>query len=127
MTPEEFVKRLKQAVLDVAVDSTLAVLRAPPGRRPDPERLAASTWYHDLSEEDRAMLHSLVREACHNTAFGLLAVLDGARTLEEFGEKGSFRLTFVKGESESELNPPGGEPLHDILNDQLAAESSGAS
>jgi hypothetical protein len=35
-------------------------------------------------------------------------VLDGARIVESTRDKGSFKLTFRKGDQEWELNPPDG-------------------
>jgi hypothetical protein len=51
----------------------------------------------------------------HQAVFGVLALLDGARVIEDTPEKGRFKLTFHKGSREWELNPPNGVPLHDIL------------
>lgn len=54
MTPEEFVKALREVVLARAVDSTLSAIEKPPGRRPGRELLEASAWYQGLSDQDRA-------------------------------------------------------------------------
>lgn len=52
----------------------------------------------------------------HQTMFGLFAVLDGVRFIEDRAEKGEFRLLFKRGDQQWELNPPEGVSLHDLLN-----------
>jgi len=116
MTPEEFVNALREVVLTRAVDSTLSSVESPPGRRPRRELVEANAWYQGLSDQDRAQLRGVAAMVAHQAVFGLLAVLDGARVVEDTPEKGEFRLAFRKGGQEWELNPPGGVPLHDILN-----------
>jgi hypothetical protein len=116
MTSEEFVNSLREVVLKTAVDSTLSAVQSPPGRRPRPELVEANAWYEKLSEQDRARLRHIASMVAHQAVFGVLAVLDGARVLEDTTEKGTFKLAFRKGSEEWELNPPGGVPLHDILN-----------
>ena len=123
MTPEEFVNVLREVVLTRAVDSTLSAIENPPGRRPRRELVEANGWYHRLSEEDRVHLRQVASMVSHQAVFGVLAVLDGARVIEDAADKGSFKLAFRRGDQEWDLNLPDGEALHDILNQ--AAESSG--
>lgn len=116
MTPEEFINALRKVVLERCAKNTLAVIEKPPGRRPSTELLEANAWLETLSEADRTKLRTVASMAAHQAVFGVLAVLDGARVVEDTSEKGGFRLTFVKGGVEWELNPPDGVPLHDLLN-----------
>jgi len=118
MTPEQFIDALKNVVLEASVEATVANLERPPGRRPKQELLEASALYHRLSDGDRALLESVARMAAHHAVFGLLAVIDGVRAVEDGPDKGRFRLTFRKGDQELELNPAHGLPLHDILNQE---------
>lgn len=118
MKPEEFVNALRNVVLERTVRSTLANIEKPPGRRPRAELVEASAWFATLSEEERARLRSIASMVAHDAVFGVLAVLDGARVVEDTPEKGEFRLTFSKGGQEWELNPPDGIPLHDLLNEE---------
>ena len=116
MTPEEFVKGLREVVLARAVDSTLSSIESPPGRRPRRELIEANTWYQTLSEQDRARLREVASMVAHQAVFGVLAVLDGSRVVENTPDKGTFKLAFRKGGKEWELNPLDGVPLHDLLN-----------
>jgi hypothetical protein len=116
MTPEEFVNVLREVVLARAVDSTLEAIKDPPGRRPARELVEANAWFVGLSEQDRAHLRGVATLVAQQTVFGMLAVLDGARVVEDTQEKGEFHLYFCKGGEEWELNPSNGIPLHDLLN-----------
>jgi hypothetical protein len=122
MTPEEFVAILRKVVLEAAVEATLANLQRPPGRRPKQALLDASALYQRLSDENRILLENVMRMTAHHAVFGLLAVLDGMRVVEDSPDKGNFRLTFQKGDLEWELNPSDGIPLHAILNQQDASD-----
>jgi hypothetical protein len=119
MTPEEFVNALREVVLTPAVNSTMSVIENPPGRRPRPELMEANAWYRDLSDHERAGVRVVASMVARQAVFGVLAVLDGARVVEDTPEKGSFRLVFRKGGKEWELNPANGVPLHDLLNQAL--------
>ena len=116
MTPEDFVNTLREVVLTRAVDSTLSAIENPPGRRPRRELVEANAWYQGLSEQERAQLRQVASMVAHQAVFGVLAVIDGARVVEDAPEKGTFTLAFHKGSEEWKLNPPGGVPLHNILN-----------
>lgn len=113
--PEEFVDALRKVVLERAVENTLAIIEKPPGRRPRTELLQANAWFATLSEEDRATLRAVASMVARDAVFGVLAVLDGARVVEDTSEKGDFRLTFSKGGRQWLLNPPDGPALHDLL------------
>jgi hypothetical protein len=115
MTPDRFVSALRQVVSQAAVTDTLSLLESPPGRKPAPELIDASHWYRSLSDHDRANVARVLGMVSHQVLFGILAVLDGVRSLEGPGEKGDFRLVFRKREREWELVGPGTPPLHDIL------------
>jgi hypothetical protein len=118
VTPEQFIEALRNVVLAHVTANTISALEKPPGRRPRRDLVDASAWYQRLSDDDRARLRDVVAMAAHSTMFGMLAVLDGMRVIEDTTEKGTFRLTFSKGGQEWELNPPEGVPLHDLLNQQ---------
>jgi hypothetical protein len=122
MTPEEFVNALREVALERAVDSTLASIESPPGRHPRRELVEANIWYRSLAEEDRTRLRAVASMVAHQAVFGVLAVLDGARVVENTPDKGTFKLAFQKGEKEWPLNPPDGVPLHDLLNEPSGSE-----
>lgn len=100
MTPEEFVNALREVVLTRAVDSTLSAIESPPGRRPRRDMVEANAWYQGLADLDRVQLRRVAAMVAHQAVFGLLAVLDGARVVEDTPVKGEFRLAFRKGSQE---------------------------
>jgi hypothetical protein len=118
MTPEEFVEALRRAALVAAVDGMEAILERPPGRRPKPELVDASNWYRSLSEHDRRVMRQVMIMTAYQTVFGVLAVLDGARVIEDDPQKGEFRIIYKKGGKEWDLTEQNGSPLHELLNDE---------
>jgi hypothetical protein len=118
MTPVDFVVAVRRNVLAAAVEATTTILERPPGRKPKQELIEASVWYHSLSEHDRTMLLRVLRMTAHQTVFGFLSVLDGARVVEDEPQKGDFRLMFQKGAQEYTLTGSTETPLHEILNQQ---------
>jgi hypothetical protein len=123
MTPEEFVGALRKVVLQRAAASTISAIEQPPGRRPCRDLVEANEWYLKLSEQDRARLRGVAEMVAHNAVFGVLAVLDGARVVEDTLEEGAFELAFCKGGLRWDLMPPGGRALHDILNQKWNSET----
>jgi hypothetical protein len=121
MTPEEFVKILRNSAMNAAVDGTAALLEKPPGRKPTRMLVEASNWYHTLTEEERAMLMRVINMATHQAVFGVLAILDGVRVVDNDLEKGSFHLTFRRGSVEWSLT--GTELLHDLFSDNDPAQN----
>jgi hypothetical protein len=115
MNSKEFVEAIKLTVRDAAIAGTIRQVAAPSGRQlPDSERLRAN-WFSALSEADKDMIESVVQEAVHQAVFGMLAVLDGVRTIEDSEEKGRLELWCI-GQEEHLLNDPNKEFLHDIYN-----------
>ena len=119
MNSDEFLRVLRQVALDAAVEGTMEVLRAPPGRRPRPELVRASEWFTNLPDESRKMVREIARMSAHSAVFGFLCVIDGVRQVENFSSDWHFELLFARGDEKHLLNPPDGEFLHDILNGQL--------
>lgn len=117
MTALEFVKAVKGGACVAAVESLIANLTSPPGRRPEEALVELSTWYRQLSSEDKEGLHQALRRAADFAVFGVLAILDGVRVVEAYGTKGEFELYYVKGSDRVLLNDPNSVPLHDLLAD----------
>ncbi|MEG2804808.1 hypothetical protein [Stenotrophomonas sp.] len=111
MNSEQFVQAIQQHAQDAATDTTMRNLQSPPGRRPAARAVALSQWYNGLSDQDKANVRAVVGEATHAAVFGVLAVLDGVRVVDE--EKGRFELFHV-GRARTLLNP-GDRDLHDLL------------
>lgn len=111
MNSEDFVRAIERHVKDAAIGDTLASLKAPAGRRIPPDVRARSDWYNGLSEIESTHVEGVVKAAVHAAVFGLLAVLDGARTIDD--GSGQFELVYVAGQRIL-LNPQSVD-LHDML------------
>jgi hypothetical protein len=110
---EDFVEALRRHVGDAAVEDMIANLKQPPGRRVPPAERARSDWYNALSPEDAKHVNSVIATAVHEAMFGVLAVLDGARTIDDEG--GRFELAYL-ADHRVILNDPQAIGLHDLLN-----------
>jgi hypothetical protein len=80
---DEFVEALHLVVYEAAIEDVLSVLADPPGRRPRPELTELSAWVNDLSGEDRERLGGVIRLAVDHAVFGMMAVLDGVRVIDD--------------------------------------------
>lgn len=118
MNASEFVTLIRSEVQDSAADGTILLLQRPPGRRPAPALVSLSQWFNALPEADRQRVREVADMASHGAVFGFLAVLDGARVIEDEPEKGTFELRYVKGERTTLLTDPSEPLLHDILQQQ---------
>jgi len=113
MNSKDFVEAVERHVGRAAMEDTIANMKAPPGRRLSPEVKAHSDWYNVLSTTDAAHVERSIAAAVHATLFGLLAVLDGARTIDD--ENGRFELNYLT-DQRTLLNPSTID-LHDLLSD----------
>ena len=113
MTNEEFVEAIRRHVKDAAIEDTIANLKSPPGRSVSITERRRSEWYNGLTATDAAHVDDVVAIAIHEAVFGLLAVLDGARVVDD--AHGRFELTYVEPTGEVLLNDPKGISLHDLL------------
>lgn len=115
MTSEEFVEAIRKAVLISAVDSVMSGIEHPPGRKPRDYLVSANAWYRTLSEQERAQLRAIAMIVSHQAVFGFLCVLDNVRVIDNAPDTGAFELVFRRHGKRWLLNPPDGEPMHDIL------------
>lgn len=113
MNNEKFIEAIRHHVLDAAIEDTIANLKNPPGRRVAPHERAASDWYNSLKDDEITFVNSTVTKAVHEGLFGLLAVLDGARTIDDGA--GKFELIYAS-DQRILLNDPKTIGLHDLLN-----------
>lgn len=104
MNSNDFVVAIERYVGDTTIENTMSNLASPPGKLPGPSGIARAHWYNGLSAEDKAHLSSAVAEAVRTTIFGMLAVLDGARIIDD--GNGVFELTYVTEDMRTRLNPP---------------------
>jgi len=117
MNQDEFTKRLRSVALDPAVDGVIGIVRAPPGRRPAQDLVELSRWFTTLSADDIGHVREMMELVAHQAVFGVLAILDGSRQVEETqGPKGHFELRHVTADGESTvLAGPGTGPIHEQL------------
>lgn len=113
MNSETFVEALRQYVLNAAVDDAIANLKRPPGRSVSANERLCSEWYNALSSDDADKVRQAAFAAAHGALFGVLAVLDGSRTIDD--ENGTFELTYTAKERVL-LNDPDAIGLHELLN-----------
>ncbi|ENX42597.1 hypothetical protein [Acinetobacter sp. NIPH 2100] len=114
MNNEKFVDGLKLHVRDAAVSDIISKLKEPPGRRILPQIKLLSEWYKSLAEEDITKINSIIELTAHEVLFGVLAVLDGARVIDE--EKGQLELVYEIQDAKVRLNNPSEIGLHELLN-----------
>lgn len=112
----QFVGAIKLYVRDAAISGAVETLLDPPGRNvPDAVR-CSSEWFNALASDDREQVERAIASAVDSAVFGMLAVIDGVRAVEDTSEKGDFILIHKKADKETFLNPNDGEYLHDIYN-----------
>ena len=116
MNSEEFVSAIERYVVDAAITNMIAVLKAPPGRRVTAPERAVSNWYNGLAPEGIECANRVIESAVREAVFGLLTVLDGARTIDD--EAGTFELIYSAPGVRRLLNDPASIGLHDLFNDQ---------
>lgn len=118
MDQKTFVDRLSAVVLDGLSRDLANYWHNPPGRMRSEMRSRRSEWLSEMSVTDREFLEEFGSEAARSALFGLLAVLDGSRTIEEPGE-GHLELRHISsGRSEilaSSALEASTLPLHELL------------
>jgi hypothetical protein len=81
LRPREFIDAVHAAVYKTAIDGVIRLLVQPPGRRPRPDIVDLSIWYNELSEGQQSHVRDVVRLTADQAVFGMLAALDGVRSL----------------------------------------------
>jgi hypothetical protein len=83
MTPDEFVQAVYRSAYLDSVKAVVSVLESPPGQRPRAALMELSTWYKGLNELDRDAAERLIRFSADNAVFGILALIDGVRAVDD--------------------------------------------
>lgn len=117
MDGKEFVDAVKLVVRDRACEDTISIAENPPGRRVSPELKARADWLKSLSDMERKMVESIIKDGVDNAIFGLFCVVDGVRAIEDVPDKGDFELHYVKGGVSAILNRADAPLLHDLYNE----------
>jgi len=119
MTASKFIGIIKRVVYDSSVRGCFSLLQKPPGRKPSPKLEELSQYVNHLSDHEKEMIYSIIELASKQTIFGLLAVFDGVRQVEDSETKGTFELIFNKAGNSVLINDPNEEYLHDLFNQQV--------
>ena len=121
MTNEQFITGIRKAVYEPTVDGIVSLLKKPPGRRASPNLVALSAWFNQLAPEDRERVRAAIQLAARQAVFGMLAVLDGVRSITETaGEAGSLELRSTNQSGTILLNDPAAVALHDLFAEQVS-------
>jgi hypothetical protein len=118
MDQTTFVDLLRAVVLDGLSSDLASNWRNPPGRLRSEERSARADWLKGMSDADRTLLEAFGSEAARSAIFGVLAVLDGARKIED-ASSGHLELRHVREGEVRLLASSDPEmpvlPLHELL------------
>ena len=118
MDQTAFVDLLRAVVLDGLSSDLAGYWRDPPGRLRSEERAARAEWLKRMSDADRTLIEAFGSEAARSARFGMLAVLDGARKIEN-ASSGHLELRHVH-DGEAHLLASSDPdmpvlPLHELL------------
>ncbi len=116
MNSEYFIESIVKYVRNPTIEDTVSNMEQPPGRNPGQKDVELSEWYNSQSARDKKMIEKALYEAVDASLFGLLAIIDDVRTIEDTTNKGTFKLFFEKGKERKLLNDKDNEFLHDIYN-----------
>lgn len=82
MNTDQFIEGMKDNTYRSAISDVLEQLTQPPGRQPMAEEVELSAWFNQLAAEDRERLAAVVEMAAYHAIFGVMAVLDGVRVID---------------------------------------------
>ena len=118
MNQNTFVDSLKSVVLDGLSSELAQSWQDPPGRFRSEERLRRFEWLTKMSASDRELLEAFGSDVARAAIFGVLAVLDGARKIED-ASTGHLELRHVQEGGARLLASSDPEmlvlPLHELL------------
>ncbi|WP_353628491.1 hypothetical protein ABM428_14640 (plasmid) [Sulfitobacter sp. TCYB15] len=110
---EMFTKQLAQSIARTSGGILGHAQQHPAGRGVSAESKARAGWRDEMSDESR----ELVEEVVHTGVFGVLAVLDYIRFLENGEEKGSFIPSSAAPSGEqTRIKSDRGETQHNLYN-----------
>jgi hypothetical protein len=83
MSADDFVAGIRMAVYRAAVDGVLRQLTKPVGRKPRADLAELSAWFNQLGTHDKDRVAAVAERAAYQAVFGMMAVLDGVRTIDD--------------------------------------------
>jgi hypothetical protein len=113
MRARDFIEAVYAGVYRTAIDGVIRLLVQPPGRRPRRHITDLSAWYNGLAEHDQDRVQEVVRLSVDQAVFGMLAALDGSRSLGQDAE-----MSLRSGDAA--LAPDHG--LHDLFRSRIDEE-----
>jgi len=105
--PEQAAKRFVELIKFSAYDRTIKAMQGileqgPRGRRPPPEWQELHRWFQRLTENDRMIVVSLIRETVQLAVFNALAVLDGVAGDPPLSDRPSEFALYLQGFEDKE-------------------------
>jgi hypothetical protein len=94
MNSQEVVNVVKLVVRDAAVADILSALDAPPGGKPNEAHVKPSSFYNEMSLDDKRQIEQIVEMSVESSIFEFLCVLDGVRAIANGADKGSLSLLY---------------------------------
>ncbi|AOR68208.1 hypothetical protein BBJ41_12060 [Burkholderia stabilis] len=111
MDTQKFVADIKRYVQEQAVNDLIKTFTAPPGKRPRAQLVRVSEWRAQLNSDEQQILDEVIAESVRVALFGLFAVIDGARVVDEDVDR--FIITALKHDGGSVvLNEDAAVDLH---------------
>jgi len=118
MNQQIFIEAIVSEVHKDSVDGVVSDLaNGPPGRGPSKRSQELHEWYSKLEGEEKEYIQQVIEHAVHSSIFGLLAVLDGVRGIEDGVKEGSFELKYKNNDGEFVLSDE--SDLHDEYQYQI--------
>jgi hypothetical protein len=111
MDAEEFVAVIRQHVQEQAVKDLIKTFTAPPGRKPRDMLVKVSEWRARLTSDEQKLLDDVIAESVRVALFGLFAVIDGARVVDNDVERFIIAALDDQG-NKVELNEDANIDLH---------------
>ena len=111
MDAKEFVRGVRKVVMEGALDDVLEELSQPSVITPASREEDLRAWYASLQAPDREMLAFALEEAVDAAVFGLLAVIDGVRSVEDPEVTGKLELWYEHSSGRRLLSGK----LHELL------------
>jgi hypothetical protein len=119
MDQRTLIDSLCAAVLDGLPTGLVESWENPPGRLQSDERRNRADWVKGLTASDRKFLDEFAAEAARSAMFGILAVLDGSRAIENPPARGHLELRYVSASGDSLMASSAPAmpvpPLHELL------------
>lgn len=117
LDPDQFVQLIIDNVRTPAIEGSAKILRDPPGKRPSADLVELSRWFTGLTSADQALVIRAMTTAVDDALFGVMATLDGARSINP--RPGTVQRLVLHAELEDgrsrRLNEED-EDLHDLYN-----------